>query len=317
MSEPRWLGLALVIGGALLLSLKGIVAKFLYAAGMTYDTVTGIRAVLALPGFWLWGLWRLGARRLLGVDRRALLAAAFAGFLCYYLGAMVDFYALTLIDAGLERVILFSYPALVVLVRTLQAGRLPGQRVLLALLGTYTGVFLVVGGFNPALLADNLYGTALVLVCACTLAYYFIANERISGLIGSVAFTVYAMTASAGGLAAHLAIVCEPAQFALSARAWQLMAFMVIAVTILPLFMMAEGVRLIGAQRAAMVTTVGPAATIVFAWWLLDERMLPLQLLGAGLIVAAIVFLERRPATPKVDLPEAGAGRAQPQGEES
>jgi len=294
--EPQWLGLGLVIGGALLLSLKGVVAKLLYAAGMGYEAVTGIRAVLAMPGFVLWGLWRVGRRRLFGVDRRAMLAAAFAGFLCYYLGAMVDFYALTLIDAGLERVILFSYPALIVLVRAVQRRRLPPPRLLWALLGTWLGVYLAVGGFDPGLLAANLRGAALVLVCAATLAWYFLANERIGHRIGSVAFTVHAMTAAAAGLALHLLLACEPAELVLDARAWRLMVLMVLAVTILPLFMMAEGVRLIGAQRAALVTTVGPASTIVVAWWILGERLQPLQLLGAGVIVAAIVFLERRPA---------------------
>ena len=51
--------------------------------------------------------------------RRAVLAAVIAGITCYYVGAMVDFWALTLIDASIERVLLFSYPAMVVLIGSL------------------------------------------------------------------------------------------------------------------------------------------------------------------------------------------------------
>ena len=42
---------------------------------------------------------------------RGAVAAVVAGITCYYVGAMVDFWALTLIDASIERVLLFSYPA--------------------------------------------------------------------------------------------------------------------------------------------------------------------------------------------------------------
>ena len=70
------------------------------------------------------------------------MAAAIAGIICYYVGAMVDFWALTLIDASIERVLLFSYPAIVVLIGSIQTRRAPQTRVVFALLLTYAGIFL-------------------------------------------------------------------------------------------------------------------------------------------------------------------------------
>ena len=49
---------------------------------------------------------------------------------------------------------------------------------------------------------------------------------------------------------------------------------------------MAEGVRRIGAQRGAVVSTIGPPATIIIAAWLLDERLDGTQIAGVALIMA-------------------------------
>jgi hypothetical protein len=43
-----------------------------------------------------------------GLRRQDVLLAIFAGVLCYYLGALANFYALTIIDASVERPLLFA-----------------------------------------------------------------------------------------------------------------------------------------------------------------------------------------------------------------
>ena len=49
--------LTISIVGSLLLSAKGIMAKLLYAHGLTFDALTGIRAIVALPLFWRVAGW--------------------------------------------------------------------------------------------------------------------------------------------------------------------------------------------------------------------------------------------------------------------
>ncbi len=121
-------GIACVAAGALLLSAKGIVAKLMYAQGADVDTVAAVRSVLAVAGFWAWACWRVGGSALVSVSPRHLLLAAGVGLLSYYVGAYVDFYALSLIDASLERVLLFSYPVLIVTVQVVVQRRLPPGR---------------------------------------------------------------------------------------------------------------------------------------------------------------------------------------------
>ena len=298
VAADQTVGVFLVMGGALLLSLKGIVAKFLYAEGVDYTSVVAIRAMLAAPLFWAWALWTVGLSALTRVSTRDVLISAAAGLLCYYLGAYTNFLALTIIDASVERVLLFSYPAIVVVAQAILAKRLPSTSVVVATLCTYAGIFLVVGGFDPELLAQNWFGASLVMFCACTIAIYFFANASIGKRIGSIPFTVFAMTAAAIGLGAHFSVVVGT-DVTLTRNAWLLMILLVVFVTVLPLFMVAEGVKRLGAERSSIVSTVGPPATFVFAWLLLGETMRPSQIAGMALILAGIIALERRaPSSP-------------------
>ena len=108
-------GALLAAGGAMLFAAKGILAKSLYAEGVGYELLVTVRALIALPLFWAFAIWREGLDVIRKTSPRAIGIAALAGFVCYYIGALTDFYALTMIDASIERVLMFSYPALVVL----------------------------------------------------------------------------------------------------------------------------------------------------------------------------------------------------------
>ncbi len=295
-SRNTLLGISLIIIGSLLMSAKGIFAKLLYTEAVADDVLVTIRALLSLPLFWAWAIWRTGFLNLFQIERRALLGSAVAGIICYYLGARLDFYALTLIDAGLERVLLYTYPAIVVLVTAIVVRRLPEWRVIIAVVLTYTGVVLAVGGFNAELWQANMFGAGLVTFCAITFAFYFFANEYLGKHIGSIGFTVYAMTAATIALSLHFILSHSITEVTLNTRAWGLLSFMVVFVTVVPIFMIAEGVRQIGAQRAALISTVGPPSTIILAAVFLDESMSITQLSGVIIILAGILILEIRRA---------------------
>jgi drug/metabolite transporter (DMT)-like permease len=185
----------------------------------------------------------------------------------------------------------------VVLARALIARRWPSRRLLAAVALTYLGVACAVGGLNVELWRANGLGAALVLASAAGFAYYLIANERVAVLIGSVPFIVCASSAGAVALTIH-ALLLGGSTFAsfaaMSVHAWWLVLLMTVATSVLPLFLFSASIRRIGAQRASIVSTIGPPATFVMAAWVLGEAMHPIQMLGAGLIIAGIVVLETR-----------------------
>ena len=264
----------------------------LYAEGLDYQEVITIRSVLSLPLFWLWGIVVIGFTGIIKVDRKSLYGALAAGFLCYYIGGSLDFYALTLIDAGLERVLLYTYPAIIIVTLALVNRRMPPRTVVCALLMTYMGVVMAIGVFDLALWQANAFGSSLVLICAVTYAGYFFANELVGKKAGSIVFTIYAMSAATLALVVHYSLNHSIAELSLSTRAWGLFALMAVFVTVVPLFMLAEGVKQIGAQRAGLLSTVGPASTVILATIFLGEEMLWFQYAGVIVTIIGIVILE-------------------------
>lgn len=267
-------------------------AKFLYARGWDFESVLVVRAVLALPILWAWALVKVGRAGMFAGSRSAILGALGGGVLCYYIGALFNFYALTLIAASVERVLLFSYPSIVVLLHALLYRRFPSAGVLAALAITYVGILMVVTGLDFAVLKANLAGAGLVLVCSLTFAIYYLLSDRYTPRIGSVAFTVYALSAATACLVVHCVVLGRLRPLPLDGAIAGLMAGLVLVATVFGMLAMSEGVRRLGAQRAAVVSTVGPPTTILLGAALLGERLTGPQWVGVALIVAGIVVLE-------------------------
>jgi drug/metabolite transporter (DMT)-like permease len=298
------LGMMFAAGSAILFASKGIFGKALYQRGVGFELLVTVRALLAVP-FFAWFALRANApseSTEKGADEdgakplpprpQAILAAAVAGITCYYVGALVDFWALTLIDASIERVLLFSYPAIVVLISSLMQRRAPEARVVVAMVVTYAGIFFAMGGIDLAELRQNLFGASLVLVAALTTAIYFLIGERYTHELGSTRFAAIGMTSSAVMLAIHFMVFRSFDEFRpLQAYDWMLLVILGTLCMFIPGLLQAEGMRRAGAQRAAIASTIGPPTTIFLAALFLHERLNGWQLLGSAMIVGSVLVL--------------------------
>ncbi len=295
MSSPGLAGAVLVGTGAVLLASKGLFAKALYDLGLTHHEVAAIRAVLAVPGFCLIALIysRRGRPQTNRFTVGNILATCGAGLLCYYLGSLANFFALTLIQANVERALLFSYPAIVVALQAILSRHLPSITTMLALVATTGGIFLVTGAADGDLSAAEWVGVGWVIFCSSTIAIYFLVSGKITNELGSAYFTAIAMTTSGGAFFIHyqwfgagwLALPQSP-------EVWMTMLALVIVATVVPLLCIAEGVRRIGAQRAALISTLGPPATAWMAYELYGEILSHSQIVGTLTIIAGVAFIE-------------------------
>jgi drug/metabolite transporter (DMT)-like permease len=294
------LGMLCVAGSAILFASKGLFGKALYQRGVGFELLVMVRAVMAVPLF-AWFAMRANAPAR-GVVQdgekpppmriRAIVAAAIAGITCYYVGALVDFWALSLIDASIERVLLFSYPAIVVLIGSVRSRRAPEVRVVAAMVITYVGIFFAMGGIDVAELRQNLFGASLVLVAALTTAIYFLIGERYTHELGSTRFAAIGMSASAVMLVLHFIAFRSFDEFrTLAAYDWMLLFILGTLCMFIPGLLQAEGMRRVGAQRAAIGSTIGPPTTIFLAAIFLGERLNGWQLLGSAMIVGSILVL--------------------------
>jgi drug/metabolite transporter (DMT)-like permease len=280
--------------GAMLFASKGLFGKWLYQRGVGFELLVTVRALIAMPLFG-WIAWRqnsAAAAPPAPVRPAAFFAAVTAGVVCYYVGALVDFWALMLIDASIERVLLFSYPAMVVAIGAVMERRAPEARVVWAMVLTYVGIFFAMGGIDLAELRANLFGAFLVLIAALTTAIYFLIGAKYTKELGSTRFAAIAMISAAVLLAIHFAAFNSFEEvLALESYDWMLLAVLGTACMFIPGLLQAEGMKRVGASRAAIASTIGPPTTIVLAALFFAERLNAWQIVGSAMIVGSVLVL--------------------------
>jgi drug/metabolite transporter (DMT)-like permease len=173
--------------------------------------------------------------------------------------------------------------------------RAPEARVFWAMVLTYVGIFFAMGGIDFAELKANLFGALLVLVAALTTAVYFLIGARYTRELGSTRFAAIAMISAAVLLAIHFALFRSLDEVrVLHAYDWMLLAVLGIACMFVPGLLQAEGMRRVGASRAAIGSTIGPPTTILLAALFFHERLNAWQMVGSAMIVASVFLLSVR-----------------------
>jgi drug/metabolite transporter (DMT)-like permease len=99
------------------------------------------------------------------------------------------------------------------------------------------------------------------------------------------------MVAAGVGILLHHAIWYQWDLFAFPTEVYQLAILMAVFSTVLPAFMVSEGIRIIGANNGAIIGSIGPISTIVLAYIFLDERLGWLQWLGTLLVIGGVLII--------------------------
>ena len=290
-SNAYGIGLALI--GALGFSLKAIFVKLAYPYGVDAITLLALRMGFSLP-FFLWvGLaGQKAASRLTRDDWGKLVVL---GCLGYYGASILDFMGLQYISAGLERLILFTYPTLTILIGVLFQGKPFTRREVIAVALCYAGIGLAF--IHDLGLGDTrsvLIGGALVFGSSISYALYISGSAPMIGRLGALRFSALATLISSAVTLLHFSLSQPLSAFVqpLPVYGWGLA--MAIFATVIPVFAQSAAIRQLGAGRAALVGMVGPILTIGFGWWLLDEAISPEQMIGAALVVSGILIVSRR-----------------------
>jgi drug/metabolite transporter (DMT)-like permease len=105
------------------------------------------------------------------------------------------------------------------------------------------------------------------------------------------------MSSAAVLLAVHFAVFNSFDEVrALQGYDWALLAVLGIACMFIPGLLQAEGMKRVGASRAAIASTIGPPTTIVLAAIFFAERLNVWQILGSAMIVGSVFVLSLAPA---------------------
>ncbi|MDF3068050.1 MAG: hypothetical protein K0R38_3651 [Polyangiaceae bacterium] len=280
-----------MIGSAVAFSAKAVIAKVGYRHGADPSTLLALRMGFALPFFLAAAL--LTSRGRAPLPRAELGKIVGLGVLGYYLASVFDFYGLVYISAGLERLILFVYPTLVVLMSAWLFKTPITRRTLWALGLTYSGVLLAVKTETASASGPQLWaGVSLIFACALSYTAYLVGSGRLIPRVGSLRFTALAMIVSTAAMLVHFLVVGGHFD-GHPTPVYVVGALLAIVCTVLPVFLLAEGIRRVGAGSAAIIGAVGPVSTIALAHWVLGEPVHLVQALGTLLVLVGATVTAR------------------------
>lgn len=289
----------MVLLSAFLFSGKAILAKLIYRElPLPVIDLLLMRMLYAAPfyGLSLWLVLRKkrDSEHPFIIPRGIWLAIAGLGLLGYYISSFLDFWGLQFVSAGLERVILFAYPALVVLLELFFFREKLQPVVLLALLLCYGGIAISFSADLGHQSGSGVWqGSLAILLCAFTFALYMVFASRTIPRVGVAVFTPVAMLAATTGIAVHAIFFAGSLSSVtqLPAKVHAYLAIMGVFATVVPSYLTTIGMQWIGSSRVAIVSSVGPMATIFLAWWLLQEPFGWLQFAGTVLVVGGVLLL--------------------------
>lgn len=314
-----WHGFLISFTGAILFSTKAILVKLAFRHTHTDGlTLLALRMLLSLPFYLLTALW--GTRRFgkVRMKRQQWFWVIVLGLLGYYLSSLFDFIGLQYISAGLERLILFLYPSFAVLINAALFRQRITQAQVLALVLSYTGIGIAYFGElridtgNP----HFFWGSFLVFLCSITYAFYLSGTGRMVPLLGAARFTTYSMLTATLGVLTHFLVRSAVVGHAMGGHAafptgpgtgtlWGYGLALALVATVIPSYMLSAGMKRIGANNAAIVTSVGPVSTILQAHYVLGEPIFIEQAVGTVLVIVGVLLIGWKGAKAVGETPEA------------
>jgi drug/metabolite transporter (DMT)-like permease len=218
-----------------------------------------------------------------------VLAALALGAIGYAAQAGLFFSALRHIDASLTSLLLYTYPALVFCgAVALRGERVTRPKALALLLASAGAALVLLGGGTGGLEAT---GVALALGAGATYALYILVAE---GIVARVdAFELGALVTT-GAAATFLLAGAVGGALRFPAAGWLWIAAIAVLSTVVPIVTFMLGMERVGAATASILSTVEPVVTVGLAVAIYGDALGPLQILGGGLVLAAVLALQAR-----------------------
>lgn len=277
--------------GAVLFSAKAIVVKLCYGHGADTETVLALRMLFSLPFFWTAVWWYTATRKPAPLVRKDVVRLLLLGFVGYYLSSYLDFLSLQYISAGLERIILYLTPTLVLVISAVVLSRRIDSRQWLAMGVAYAGVILVFlhdvrfGGERAAL------GSMLVFAAAFTYAIYLVFAGEIVDRVGSIRLVAFA-SASSTFFCVLQALVMNPQGLVNQVPAVYVLSLVNASLcTFVPMLLIMAAVKRLGPGLAAQAGVIGPVATVLLGWYFLGETIGVLQVVGIAVVLLSMGML--------------------------
>ncbi len=288
-------GIFMVLIASIAFSSKAIMVKLAYVYPVNAATLIALRMLFSIPFFMGLIMWIRHSKKTLKLSMHDNGMMIFIGVVTGYGSMWLNFAGLSYVTAGLERVILFLYPTIVILLNSVLHRHQITKHEIVALILSYLGVFLVVGHdltMPTAAASHTLLSAGLVLASAITYAFYLVLSGRIIPRIGATLFTAYTMTIISIASGVHF-LLTEDLNLAmhLPIQVYGIGLMIALIATVLPSMMLNMGIQRLGSNKVSLVSSIGPVSTIFLAWLILGEPITWLQVGGTALVLLGVLTI--------------------------
>jgi drug/metabolite transporter (DMT)-like permease len=291
----------MVLTAATLWAVNGVIAKVIIESGdVPAQRLTQVRTTGAF--LLLVAALAVAAPQSLRVRREELLTLLVFGVLGLAFVQWLYFEAISRLDIGVALLIQYVAPVLVALWARFAYHEPVRRRIWAALALSIAGIALLVQLWE-GLTLDGI-GVAAAAGSAIAFAVYVLSAERAVTRRDAVSLVCYGFLLASVFWAVVQPLTSFPFHavddsVSLLGRiqgqalpVWLLMAWVVILGTIVPFALLAGSLRHIPASRAAITAMFEPVAATIFAYAWLGETLTAIQLLGASVVLAAIVLAQ-------------------------
>lgn len=299
MKNPssKTVALLLAATGVIFYSTKAVFVKMAYVYHIDPITLMLYRLLLSTPFYLV--VWIIHNTKNQNETKPNFIESCFIiflGVIGYYISSLLDFVGLQYIDASLERLILFIYPTIVVILSRIFLKKRVSKQQLLAIITTYFGVFVI---FSQNIITDPasnkiLLGAGLIFLCAITYATYLVGSNKLLPKLGTINFTTYVMMTSMVAVLCHYFIEFGFTFKIYPTEVYIISIFMALISTVLPSYMIAEAIKRTNANTVGIMGSLGPVSTIGLSIIFLGESLTIVQYIGAMIVLGGIFIISKK-----------------------
>jgi drug/metabolite transporter (DMT)-like permease len=285
-------GALMCLASAVAFGGMAIFGKLAYDEGATVGTLLSVRFLIAAALFWALVAGTGAARRLRTLSRRDLGIALALGGVGYSAQAGAYFAALERLDASLLSLLLYTFPAMVTIAAIALGRERANRRTAGALVVASGGLFLVLAGARAGALDP--VGTLLGVTAAVVYSTYILTSEGVAERVGPLVLSALVCTGAATTLTVVGAIGGNIHLGDVTATGYGWLAGIAVVSTVGAVGLFFAGLRRVGPTTASILSTAEPVTTVLLAFLVFGESLSPVQLLGGGLVVGAVLVLSAR-----------------------
>jgi drug/metabolite transporter (DMT)-like permease len=284
----NWYGYLLVVVAAAIFGASSVIVKYTYSTGLSPIPVLIMQGLISSTIAWGWVMFRGRSARLPAAIIPWMVAqGAIGGFLT----SILFYTALEALGAALATLLLFTYPAFVVLYEVVFNHQQLSLYEKVALALAFVGLVFCIGVLDAGIGAVTAWAVIMAIASAVTNAFLNINGERLLAICETPVVTAWSMTFST----LMMLIIYQPVWLLTISLSWQ-QAILLLAGAVsflVPLIFYLAGIKRIGAGIASIVSTAEIPFTLLLAWFFLQEMLDGWQIFGGFLITLSIIILYR------------------------